>query len=231
MARPVTVNAQYNVASADSLAAKIAGRMRRRMYERFLLESGIQPEDTILDIGATSDQSYDHSNYLEAWYARKERLTAVGIDDAAFLETRYPGLRFVKADGRALPFADGAFDFAHSSAVLEHAGSRRQQEQLLHEMRRVARKGIFVTTPNRWFPIEFHTVLPLLHWLPQTRFRALLRKIGRDFFAEESNLNLLTRRDLADLARRGGIDGFRIESVALLGWPTNLLLIAGRAAR
>jgi hypothetical protein len=231
MARAASVNAQYNVARAGSLPARIAGRMRRQMYERFLAETGVQPADTILDIGATSDRSYDHSNYLEAWYARKERLTAVGIDDAAFLETSYPGMRFVKADGRQLPFADGAFDFAHSSAVLEHAGSRRQQEELLREMRRVARKGIFVTTPNRWFPIEFHTVLPLLHWLPQPLFRATLRKIGRDFFADETNLNLLTRRELAELARQGGIDGFRIGSVALLGWPTNLLLIAGRAPR
>jgi hypothetical protein len=103
MARPVTVNAQYHVAGADSLAASIAGRMRRRMYERFLAESGVQPEDTILDIGATSDQSYNHSNYLEAWYARKERLTAVGIDDAGFLERRYPGLRFVRPTGGFCP--------------------------------------------------------------------------------------------------------------------------------
>jgi hypothetical protein len=228
MARSATVNAQYNVARVGSLPVRIAGRMRRRMYERFLAETGVQSEDTILDIGATSDRSYDHSNYLEAWYAHKERLTAVGVDEAAFLETSYPGLTFVKADGRQLPFADGSFDFAHSSAVLEHVGSRRQQEQMLREMWRVARKGVFVTTPNRWFPIEFHTVLPLLHWLPQPLFRAILRRIGRDFFAEENNLNLLTRRELGELARRGGITGFRISSVALLGWPTNLLLIAER---
>jgi hypothetical protein len=224
-----SVNAQYNVAAAGSLPVRVAGRMRRRMYERFLADTGVQPEDTILDIGATSDRSYDHSNYLEAWYACKERLTAIGIDDAGFLETAYPGLRFVKADARQLPFADGSFDYAHSSAVLEHAGSRRQQEQMLREMRRVARKGVFVTTPNRWFPIEFHTVLPLLHWLPQPLFRAILRRIGREFFAEEKNLNLLTARDLAELARRGGFDEFRVSSVAMMGWPTNLLLIAGRA--
>ena len=27
---------------------------------------------------------------------------------------------------------------------------------------------MFVTTPNRWFPIEVHTRLPLVHWLPET---------------------------------------------------------------
>ena len=29
------------------------------------------------------------------------------------------------------------------------------QVRLLRELWRVARKGIFVTTPNRWFPMEF----------------------------------------------------------------------------
>jgi len=43
---------------------------------------------------------------------------------------------------------------------------------------RVCRRGVFLTTPNRWFPVEFHTVLPLVHWLPKPQFRALLRKLG-----------------------------------------------------
>jgi hypothetical protein len=34
------------------------------------------------------------------------------------------------------------------------------------EALRVARRA-FVTTPNRWFPIEVHTLLPLVHWLPE----------------------------------------------------------------
>ena len=25
---------------------------------------------------------------------------------------------------------------------------------------------MFVTTPNRWFPLEVHTLLPFVHWLP-----------------------------------------------------------------
>jgi hypothetical protein len=25
---------------------------------------------------------------------------------------------------------------------------------------------VFVTTPNRWFPLEVHTLLPFVHWLP-----------------------------------------------------------------
>ena len=27
-------------------------------------------------------------------------------------------------------------------------------------------RRFFITTPNRWFPVELHTCLPLVHWLP-----------------------------------------------------------------
>ena len=113
-----------------------------------------QSEHTILDVGAKSDRNYDHSNYFEAWYPNPACVTATGIDDASFLEQVFPGMRFAKADGRNLPFADCSFDFVHSSAVLEHVGSSSQQLDFLKELWRVARRGIFLT-PNRWFPIEF----------------------------------------------------------------------------
>jgi hypothetical protein len=226
----VAVNAQYNVAKPDSLPIKVAGHQRRKMFERFVAVMGVGDADTIVDVGATSDQSYDHSNYLEAWHPHKRNITAVGIDDARFLETLYPGVTFKMADGRALPFKDLSFDYAHSSAVLEHVGTAAQQAQFLKELWRVSRKGIFVTTPNRWFPIEFHTVLPLLHWLPPKTFRGALTAMGKSFFADEQNLNLLSPATLARAARDAGIPSFRVESVSLGGWPTNLLLVAKRPA-
>jgi ubiquinone/menaquinone biosynthesis C-methylase UbiE len=225
-ARPEAVNAQYNVARPDSLPIRIAGHQRRKMFAAFVQAMGVGADDTIVDVGATSDRSYDHSNYLEAWHPHKARVTAVGVDDAAFLEELYPGMRFVRADGRDLPFDDGAFDYAHSSAVLEHVGSAQKQATFIKELWRVASKGIFVTTPNKGFPIEFHTVLPLIHWLPADLHRKILKGIGQSFFADEENLNLLSRKDLCAATRAAGIDRFRIDTVSLAGWPTNLLLVA-----
>ncbi len=226
---PAKVNAQYNVAAPESLPARIAHYQRRKMFAAFLEVLRPTEADTVLDLGVTSDRSYDHSNYLEAWYPHKHRITASGIDEGArFLETEYPGLTFTLADGRDLPFDDGSFDFVHSSAVLEHVGSRAQQAQFLRESWRVARKGIFVTTPNRWFPVEFHTVLPLVHWLPAPLFRRLLTAVGRDFFAQEEHLNLLSRRDLAAAADAAGITTHRIIGTSLAGWTTNLELVALR---
>ena len=220
------INSQYNVARPDSLPIKIAGHQRKKMFTVFLRTSGIAANDTVVDVGVTSDRSYYHSNYFEAWYPHKSRITAVGLDDASFLEQQYAGVKFVQADGRSLPFENDAFDFAHSSAVIEHVGSRDMQVRLLRELWRVARKGIFVTTPNRWFPIEFHTVLPFLHWLPAPLYRKALMGLDRKFFAAEENLNLMSSGSLADAARAAGLARFRITSVGMLGWPTNLLLIA-----
>jgi hypothetical protein len=75
------------------------------MFEAFLTATQIAESNTILDVGVTSDRSYEHSNYLEAWYPQKARITGVGIDDASFLEAQYPGAAFVRADGSKLPFA------------------------------------------------------------------------------------------------------------------------------
>jgi ubiquinone/menaquinone biosynthesis C-methylase UbiE len=222
------VNAQYNVAKPDSLAVKIAARQREKMFAAFLEATAIDAQDTVLDVGATSDRSYNHSNYLAAWCPNKARITEVGIDDASFLEELYPGLRFVQGDGRDLPFNNASFDFVHSSAVLEHVGSRGNQVRFLSELWRVSRKGIFVTTPNRWFPVEFHTILPLLHWLPAPVFRRILPALGRGFFSDENNLNLLSPGTLAEAAAAAGLAHWRITSVALFGYATNLLLIADK---
>ncbi|MDB5423579.1 MAG: hypothetical protein JWQ29_995 [Phenylobacterium sp.] len=224
-----TPNPQYNVASSDSLPVKVATYQRRRMFQHFLHATGIAEDDTLLDVGATSERSYESSNYVEAWYPHKAKITAVGIDDASFLEEQYPGMKFVMADGRDLPFKDGEFDVVHSSAVLEHVGSFQHQVDFISECARVARKAVYLTTPNRWFPIEFHTVLPLVHWLPKPWFRSLMAGTGREFFAEESNLNLMGAGDLRRAAEAALSDkGYRFEvaSAALAGWPSNLLLTA-----
>ena len=224
----ITPNRQYNVAAPDSLAVRVATWQRRRMYARFVEDCGITSNVSILDLGVTSDRSYASSNYLEAWHPYKERITAAGIDDASFLETQYPGIKFVYANGLNLPFPDRSFDVVHSSAVLEHVGAASCQAAYVRECVRVARNAVFLTTPNRWFPMEFHTLLPLVHWLPKRSFRWFLRHVGMDFFADEGNLNLLSRRELDSLAPECNGFDFRVSSVALLGWPSNLLLVGFR---
>jgi hypothetical protein len=208
------------------MSEAIGAYQRRKMLAALLGSIELEHRDSILDVGVTSDQLYYESNYLEALYPNRSRITAIGVDDASFLEKLYPGVRFIRGDGRHLPFTDYSFDIVHSSAVLEHVGSKNQQIEFLGELWRVTRKGVFVTTPNRWFPVEFHTVLPLLHWFPRRVHRRILAAFGREFFAKEENLRLLSRKDLAAAAHHAGMQTFCIRSVRLFGWATNLVLVA-----
>jgi len=217
-------NSQYNVAKPDSFAIRLAHRQRLVMFDMWQRACEVAPSDTILDVGATSDTVYSSSNYLEAWYPHKDRITACGIDDASFLEDTYPGLKFVRADGLNLPFDDNSFDVVHSSAVLEHVGSFENQARFVSECARVARRSFFLTTPNRWFPVEFHTSLPLLHWLPKGAFRALLRPTPLTFFADEANLNLMSASELETIG--DSLQGWRttVLKAPLAGWTSNIII-------
>jgi hypothetical protein len=104
------LNAQYNLAKPDSMAVKVATRVRSQMFAMFMSEFNPTETDEVLDLGVTSDQSYESSNYFEALYPYKNRITAAGIDDARFLEKIYPGVRFLIADALNLPFVANAFD-------------------------------------------------------------------------------------------------------------------------
>jgi len=156
------------------LADAISLRSRRRKLALFLEVMGPRPATTVLDVGvdevslgdAGGQSGCTTHNLLEERYPWPVRLTALGLHDGARFRERYPRIAYVQGDACALPFADGAFDIVHSNAVIEHVGGRERQEAFVREALRVGRR-VFVTTPNRWFPIEVHTRLPLVHWLPE----------------------------------------------------------------
>lgn len=196
---------------------------RRAMFDRFMAALRPAASETVLDLGATSLPD-PFENMFELYYPRPERVTAAGVEDCSFLEERHPGLKFVRVTaGKPLPFPDDAFDVGFCSAVIEHAGSRAEQARFLAELVRVTRR-CFVTTPNRWYPVELHTRLPFLHWLPASLFRAALEALGFPFYAKEENLNLLTASELRALPPPG-LASVRLERQWFLGLPSNLLLV------
>jgi Methyltransferase domain len=165
------------------VASRVSLASRERKLRLFLELYRPGPETTVVDVGVTDAPFGGGStdNFFEALYPWPEQITAVGHTGLDRFAAAFPQVRAVRADGRDLPFADGEFDLGFSNAVVEHvAGGRNGQRRLVGELCRVARH-VFVTTPNRWFPVDPHTLLPFAHWLPPGESRdRLFRARGFD---------------------------------------------------
>jgi SAM-dependent methyltransferase len=178
------------------LASRISLRSHEQKLRLFLELFDPGPATTVVDVGITNAPFGDGStdNFFEARYPWPEQITAVGDTELDRFRAAFPRVRAVQADGRRLPFGDGEFDLGFSNAVVEHVeGGREEQRRFVHELARVARR-VFVTTPNRFFPIEVHTQLPFVHWLPPAARDLAVRARGFD-----ATLDLLGPRELASL--------------------------------
>jgi Methyltransferase domain len=167
-----------------------------------LLQERFRPDasTTILDVGVTDAAFGDagghgSDNFFEANYPWPEQITAVGVADLPRFREAFPAVHFVVADGRRLPFMDGEFDVVVSNAVVEHVGGEDDQRAFVHELCRVGRR-VFVSTPNRWFPIEVHTLMPFVHWIPRARAKPIMRAVGGQAAAD---LRLLGPREFRAL--------------------------------
>lgn len=178
-------------------ADAVSLRSRLRKHDLFMELVCPEPHETIVDVGVAGF-GWANENILEVLYPHKERITAVGISEQALSEMnrRYPEINCVHADGRSLPFPDGHFDIGYSNAVVEHVGPLHEQRKFISELARVSRR-FFVTTPNLWFPIEVHTLLPFVHWLPYEMRNALFRASGYGTWTE--SLWLLSKRRFISL--------------------------------
>jgi len=121
--------------------------------------------------------------------ARPEILAAARVVDPAL--ATMPGLVLAVADGRALPWPDGAFDVAHSSMVIHHLDPG-DAVVLLGELHRVAGRGIVVNDLDR-------------SWLSWLGAWLLARTIARSTYtrhdAPMSVRRAYTRDEMADLIR------------------------------
>jgi SAM-dependent methyltransferase len=182
------------------LADAVSLRSRKRKLRLFLDELQPTAETTVLDVGADElafgeGEACGTLNFFEELYPWPERITALGLQDGSGFRARYPHVRYVQGDACSLPFEDGGFDIVFSNAVIEHVGGRERQRQLVSEALRVGRR-VFLTTPNRRFPLEVHTRLPFVHWLPDRLAYRAYDSLGKGF---AKDIRLLSAGEFASL--------------------------------
>jgi SAM-dependent methyltransferase len=177
----------------------------------------IREETSILDIG--SEDGSNINFVLQETKFQPENIFIADIDKHAIEKgAKEFGFKPVLLDESGkLPFAEEFFDIVYCSSVIEHATvsksemwsikngkqfreiSFEKQKTLAEEIRRVG-KSYFVQTPSRNFPIESHSWLPLVSFLPRPMLLKTLKTSNR-FWIKKTipDYNLLDKKEMKKL--------------------------------
>ena len=178
----------------------------------------------LLDVGTTSSLE-NHENQIIKYFYNKIQISCLSNLSLKDLKLRYKKLSTYKGDGKAMTFTDNNFDIVTSSATIEHVGNFKNQINFISECLRVSKYKTFVTTPNRYYPIELHTKIPFIHFLPKIIHRKILYLLGDKFLSLEENLNLLSKNDILKICQILEIKNFKIREIKLFGFVSNFILI------
>jgi len=194
-----------------------SGRARRRRAAVFRALFDLDEGTRVLDLGS-GDGSHLHSILADTRIRRCNVFIADIDRNALAAGHRRYGYTPVEIDeSTSLPFPDGFFDVVYCSSVIEHvtipkasvwsvrcgrefrARALTRQRQFAAEIERLGRQ-YFVQTPNRYFPLESHSWLPFVSYLPRPALVPLLGMTNR-FWVKQSapDWNLLDRTELSEL--------------------------------
>ena len=179
----------------------------------------------ILDVGTTEDENNPSSNYLvknlgtDKYYKSISDQTITSNFFSKSLKKSITG-NFTKNEIEKFKS-----DLVISNATIEHVGSFENQIKMCSNIISLSKKYFIIMTPNRFHPLEFHTKIPIIHWLPKKFYRIILRFFGLKFFADENNLNLLSEFDLRSIMEKNNQINYEIKYVNFFFIKSNLILI------
>jgi len=211
----------------SSFIFKLLEKYRNKIYLKFIEHIPFNNKTTLIDIG-TTDVDFDHENYLVKKYPYKRSITCLSNQTLISIKKKFSQIKTIKADGRRTKLKNNRFDIVHSNATIEHVGNFNNQIKFVKEALRISKKYVFITTPNRNFFFDLHTLIPIIHWFPKKIHRLILKKIRHNFLSEEKNLNLLNNKDLEKICKIIKIKKYLIDSIKILGFKTNLILIINK---
>lgn len=193
-----------------------------------ILNKNIKDNDleSFLDIGTTEEKELKSSNYFVK-NLNKIKIKK-SISDQEIKNDNFNKFlrKSITSEFLETEIENYKSDLVISSATIEHVGSYENQSMMIENIIKLTNKYFFVTTPNRFFPIDFHTKLPIIHMFPKKIHRKILRLINLHEYAEEKNLNLLDENTINKLinAQQNVSFKIRILKVKLFGLTSNLLI-------
>jgi ubiquinone/menaquinone biosynthesis C-methylase UbiE len=208
----------------DAYFKKILKKKRNEFFKIFNLNVGYDDNSKVLDVGTTEIVN-DFENVFVHSYQYKSNLTCFSNQSLINLKKNYPEIKILQGNGLNTQLSDEVFDIVHSNATVEHVGNHNNQKAFFKECCRLAKKFVFIQTPNKNFPVDFHTKLPLIHLLPDNFYRKILKFLGFDFFADINNLNLLSEKTVRKILDSLEVKNYSIIKIKLLGLVSNLIII------
>jgi hypothetical protein len=205
--------------------AKIATEARNNFFKILKEKTKYSNKNSIIDIGTTPSLYKDQNIILHRIKNNKNVCILSNLDCKMILKKFTNIVKFYHQDARNINIPKNSFDIVHSNATIEHVGSYKNQLNFVKECLRISKKYVFITTPNRLFPLDFHTIMPLIHWLPKNIHRKILKIIGLNFYSLEKNLNLLEEIDLINICKKLNIKNYQIIRHKLFFMTSNLILI------
>ena len=115
-------------------------------------------------------------------------------------------------------------DLIISTATIEHVGNEENQFKMIKNMTELSKNYVVLTTPNRFHPIEFHTKIPFIHFLPKKIHRFILNLFGFKSLSLEENLNLLSKNDILKILGNLKNFDFEIIEISFLGFVSNFVV-------
>ena len=187
-----------------------------------------QTFNDVLDIGTTNDISASSNLLIKNLKNIKfyKSISNQKINSDLFSKILK---KSITSDFTETEVEDFKSDLVISNATIEHVGSLENQIKMCDNIIKLSKKYFVICTPNRFHPIEFHTKLPLIHWLNKTLYRKILKKINLNFFSKEENLNLLSQSDLTLIMKKLNFEKYEIKKIKFLSFSSNLILIGTKS--
>jgi len=222
--REATYSESKKIKFINYIFEKIADNARSEFFNILKKNTKYSEKNSIIDIGTTP--SLDNvQNIILSKIKDNKNITCLSNLNCKILLKKYPNIKKILiGDGRNNNLPNNSFDIVHSNATIEHVGSYKNQLLFIKECIRISKKYIFIQTPNRFYPIDFHTILPFIHWMPKNIHRKILKIIGLNFYSLEKNLNLLSESDLKNLCNELNIKNYKIIKYRLFFMTSNLIL-------
>ena len=193
-----------------------------------ILNKNIKDNDieSFLDVGTTEENELESSNYFVKNFDKIKIKNSISDQEIKNNNFNKFLRKSITSEFLETEIENYKSDLVISSATIEHVGSYENQIKMLENIIKLTNKYFFITTPNRFFPIDFHTKLPIIHMLPKKIHRKILRFINLKEYAKEENLNLLDENTVNKLinTQQNVTFKIRIFKVKLFGLTSNLLI-------